>query len=73
MLVLQNAPEAKLELPGLNIRQVDVSTHQSQFDLALTFKERFDSAGNAAGIIATWEYSLDLFDPESVMNVAYAV
>ena len=72
MLVLQNAPAAKLELPGLNIRQVTVPTHQSQFDLSLTLNERFDSAGNPAGIAATWEYSLDLFDPESVMNVAYA-
>src|SRR5580765_937020 len=71
-LVLQNAPEAKLELPGINIQQIAVSTHRSQFDLALTLTERFDAAGNAAGITAAWEYSSDLFDPESVVNLGSA-
>ena len=72
VLVLQNAPEAKLELPGLNIHQVAVSTQQVQFDLSLTLKENFDSAGSAAGVIGTLEYSLDLFDPETAMNLASA-
>ena len=71
-LVLQNAPEAKLELPGLSIEQVAVPTHQSQFDLALTLNEYFDSAGNAAGIAGTWEYSLDLFEPETATHLASA-
>ena len=72
VLVLQNAPEAMLELPGLNIQQVAVPNYQSQFDIALTLNEHFDSAGNAAGIAGTWEYSLDLFEPESVINLASA-
>ena len=72
VLVLQNAPEARLELPRLNIQQVAVPNYQSQFDLALTLNEHFDSAGNAAGIAGTWEYSLDLFEPESVINLASA-
>ena len=72
VLVLQNAPEAKLDLPGLNIQQVVVSTHQAQFDLALTLNENFDSAGSAAGIIGTLEYSLDLFDPETAVNLVSA-
>ncbi|HZE24496.1 MAG TPA: condensation domain-containing protein, partial [Blattabacteriaceae bacterium] len=41
VLVLQNAPEAKLELPRLNIQQVAIPAHQSQFDLALTLNEHF--------------------------------
>jgi amino acid adenylation domain-containing protein/non-ribosomal peptide synthase protein (TIGR01720 family) len=72
MLVLQNAPAAKLELPGINIQQITVSTHRSQFDLALTLAERFDAAGNAAGITAAWEYSAELFDPESIVNLGTA-
>ncbi|HZI56986.1 MAG TPA: condensation domain-containing protein, partial [Verrucomicrobiae bacterium] len=72
MLVLQNAPAAKLELPGIRIQQIAVSTHRSQFDLSLTLSERFDAAGNAAGITAAWEYSSDLFDPESIVNLGSA-
>ncbi len=72
VLVLQNAPEASLNLPGLNIQQVAVPIHQSQFDLALTLNERFDPAGNAVGIAGTWEYSLDLFDPETATHLASA-
>ncbi|MFL6311057.1 MAG: amino acid adenylation domain-containing protein [Terriglobales bacterium] len=72
VLVLQNAPEASVELPGLNIQQVVVPSYQSQFDLSLTLNEHFDSAGNAAGIAGTWEYSLDLFEPESVINLESA-
>src|SRR5438270_8249816 len=72
MLVLQNEPEAKLELPRLNIQQVAIPANQSQFDLALTLNEHVDSAGNAAGLAGTWEYSRDLFEPESVINLASA-
>ncbi|HET9164853.1 MAG TPA: condensation domain-containing protein, partial [Candidatus Angelobacter sp.] len=68
-LVLQNAPEAKLDLPRINIQQVIVSTHQAQFDLAFTLNENFDPAGSAAGIMGTLEYSLDLFDHGTVVNL----
>jgi amino acid adenylation domain-containing protein/non-ribosomal peptide synthase protein (TIGR01720 family) len=70
MLVLQNAPEARLKLAGLEIELVTVRLDQSQFDLALTLTERFDSSGNPAGIAALWEYSTDLFERETVIGLA---
>jgi amino acid adenylation domain-containing protein/non-ribosomal peptide synthase protein (TIGR01720 family) len=70
MLVLQNAPEARLKLPGLEIELVTVRLDQSQFDLALMLTERSDASGNPAGIAALWEYSSQLLDRESVIRFA---
>src|SRR5262249_53642924 len=70
MLVLQNAPQARLHLPGINMIQIAVPIQQVQFDLALTLSERFDPAGKAAGIAGTLEYSVDLFDRETALQLA---
>ena len=66
MLVLQNAPAARLELQDLTFEQCAVATQHSQFDLALTISECFDAEGNPAGLSCVWEYSSDLFDRETV-------
>ena len=44
MLVLQNAPEAKLELPGIRIREQELGETQAKFDLTFSVSERL-SAG----------------------------
>ena len=60
MFVLQNAPEAALELSGLNITPIESDHATSKFDLTLSVEER-DGA-----FVCHWEYNTDLFLPESI-------
>ncbi|HYO12242.1 MAG TPA: amino acid adenylation domain-containing protein, partial [Thermoanaerobaculia bacterium] len=59
MLVLQNAPDAPLELPGLTLETVGVESRWAKFDLLLTLLE---GRGKDEGISGSLAYSLDLFD-----------
>ncbi|HYG61368.1 MAG TPA: condensation domain-containing protein, partial [Thermoanaerobaculia bacterium] len=56
MLVLQNAPKAELELPGLTLAPVPPALGAAQFDLSLSFME----AGSE--VRAALEYDARLFD-----------
>jgi amino acid adenylation domain-containing protein len=53
---LQNAPRAELELPGLRVSRLRVSTRTSKFDLSLYVAEMADGLG------VTLEYSTALFE-----------
>ncbi|HKQ60128.1 MAG TPA: amino acid adenylation domain-containing protein, partial [Candidatus Polarisedimenticolaceae bacterium] len=54
----------RLELPGLQLRPVDVPVDTTQFDLSLTLMR------TEAGLSASLDYDTDLFDGESVERLA---
>ena len=56
MLVLQNAPGAAAELPGLRLRALERESQVAKFDLTLFLAE---SGGGLAGVL---EYATALFD-----------
>ena len=60
MVVLQNAPSASLDLPGLTLSLLDLPNNTSKFDLTLILAEVDDCL---QGVI---EYSTDLFDRTTI-------
>ncbi|HSK79450.1 MAG TPA: amino acid adenylation domain-containing protein, partial [Thermoanaerobaculia bacterium] len=63
MLVLQNAPQHRLELPGLTLSPYPVESGTSRFDLLLNVNE-------ADGVLlGDMEYSRDLFDPATILRL----
>ncbi|MEV6447950.1 amino acid adenylation domain-containing protein [Amycolatopsis sp. NPDC051716] len=65
-VVLQNAPSAELDLPGLHVRPMRVRPLVSKFDFSLSLDEHHDDAGGPAGLSGYVEYSTDLFDAGTV-------
>ena len=63
MFVLQNAPRRTLELSGLRLSLQDTSSGASKFDLTL-FAQPTDD-----GLLASVEYSADLFDANMVRRL----
>jgi len=63
LFVLQNAPRDELTLPGLELSHMDVSNGTTHFDLTLQLEE------SAAGMIGVIEYSVDLFDEETMKRL----
>ncbi|HKH48447.1 MAG TPA: amino acid adenylation domain-containing protein [Thermoanaerobaculia bacterium] len=64
LLVLQNAAQGSLELPGLEVHPVAVDTGTSKLDLTLELSE------DAEGLAGSIEYRRDLFDPATVEHLA---
>ncbi|HEX4954999.1 MAG TPA: amino acid adenylation domain-containing protein [Thermoanaerobaculia bacterium] len=64
LFVLQNAPQERLEAPGLEITPYPVAEESARFDLAL-----FVIPG-AEGLGGSWSYRRSLFDPETVARLA---
>lgn len=60
MLVLQNTPEAQLQLPGLTVVPEDPALTLSMFDLSLSLEERGEV------IEGSLTYATDLFDRPTV-------
>ena len=69
MLVLQNAPEPELDLPGVTAEHEPAGTGPAKFDLSFDFTESF-AAGEPAGIAGTITFAQDMFDPGTVRGVA---
>jgi amino acid adenylation domain-containing protein len=67
MLVLQNAPGATLDIPGLTLAPADAVWSGAKFDLTLQLSETTN------GIAAFWEYDPDLFDAATVLRLARAL
>ncbi|MFJ9113825.1 amino acid adenylation domain-containing protein, partial [Streptomyces sp. NPDC102283] len=65
-LVVQNAPDSSIELPGLRVTEMEAGTGTARFDLLISLVERFDAFGEPVGIEAWVEYSTDLFDGSTV-------
>ncbi|CUW25653.1 non-ribosomal peptide synthetase [Streptomyces reticuli] len=65
MVVLQNTPAAALDLPGLDVTDVEPESDQAPFDLTLEFAETGDGALH--GLLT---YNTDLFDPATAERMA---
>jgi amino acid adenylation domain-containing protein len=63
LFVLQNAPRDELTLAGLELSHMDVSNGATHFDLTLQLEE------SAEGMVGVIEYSLDLFDEETMKDL----
>ncbi|MEE1813455.1 condensation domain-containing protein, partial [Streptomyces sp. BE133] len=70
MLTFQNNARADFELPGLRVTPESGSLDVSKFDLSFTLAEEQDPDGAPAGIDGYLEYSVDLFDRETVEVLA---
>lgn len=64
LFILQNTPGSAVKLPGLTAEIVEVDPGVAQYDLTLSLREGDD--GLSGGI----EYSLDLFELETVARLA---
>ncbi|MES2695947.1 MAG: amino acid adenylation domain-containing protein, partial [Verrucomicrobiota bacterium] len=63
MFVLQNAPMAPAELPGLKLEPMDVDTGTTKFDLMLTMLE------SPQGLRAGFEYNAELFEVATIARM----
>lgn len=63
MFVLQNAPAAASQWPGLTLEPMDLTTGTTKFDLMLTMLE------SPEGLRAGFEYNADLFDAATVARM----
>jgi amino acid adenylation domain-containing protein len=84
LLVLQNAPQGGLQLPGLTLEPIPRQDDTAKFDLTLAAAPSAGAAGasgaaGAAGAPGTpgitgldlvWEYNSDLFDPATIERLA---
>jgi alpha-ketoglutarate-dependent taurine dioxygenase len=64
LFVLQNAPMPALELPDLTLTPLEIDNGTSKFNLALLMKE------TEQGLVATWNYNADLFDPTTITRIS---
>ncbi|MFJ4523403.1 non-ribosomal peptide synthase/polyketide synthase [Streptomyces sp. NPDC088810] len=65
MVVLQNTPAAGLDLPGLDVTDVEPESEQAAFDLTVEFAET--GSGGLHGLLT---YNTDLFDPATAERMA---
>ncbi|UAA39457.1 non-ribosomal peptide synthase/polyketide synthase [Paraneptunicella aestuarii] len=56
MLILQNQEMEALNLPGLEVKQLQPTTSYAQYDLTLTIQE------DDNGLKMDWQYAADIFD-----------
>jgi amino acid adenylation domain-containing protein len=63
LFILQNAPVSALQLPGLKLEILGNESKNSKIDLALSVSE------TNAGLIATFEYSTDLFEAATISRM----
>ena len=59
-------PAAELVLEGLQVTSLPVDTRTARMDLAFSLAERFNEAGEPAGIGGTVEFRTDVFDAASI-------
>jgi amino acid adenylation domain-containing protein len=64
LFVLQNMPAKGLELEGLRFSAVDLDWQSSRFDLGVFAEE------NDEGLLCSWQYRVDLFDPPTIASMA---
>ncbi|HKX28592.1 MAG TPA: amino acid adenylation domain-containing protein [Blastocatellia bacterium] len=60
MLVLQNAPAARLEIPGLQLSYLEIPAETSKFDLLLSIEDGADR------LICDLNYDCDLFEAATI-------
>ena len=64
MMILQNTPGERLELPGLQVSMVGSDTGTAKLDLVLSVAEGADA------LKTHWEYNTDLFTEETIRRSA---
>ncbi|HEY9430810.1 MAG TPA: amino acid adenylation domain-containing protein, partial [Blastocatellia bacterium] len=64
MMALQNAGREELKIKGLKVCEIEGETGAAKFDLLLTLTE------GEGGFVGSLEYSLDLYDGETVRRMA---
>ncbi|HJP95209.1 MAG TPA: amino acid adenylation domain-containing protein [Pyrinomonadaceae bacterium] len=64
VLVLQNTPERKVELPGLVVTPLKYQAESAKFDLTLYFDEL------GPELQGTFEYNTDLFDRDTIARMS---
>ncbi|MGZ4112072.1 MAG: non-ribosomal peptide synthetase, partial [Tumebacillaceae bacterium] len=64
MFILQNTPMDGLQLPGLDLQPLPLTSTTSKFDITLSLTE------NEQGLGGTWEYNSDLFDATTIERMA---
>ena len=64
MLVLQNASQEALELPGVSLSSLPQGTVSARFDLTLSMEE------TETGLVSYWEYNTDLFESKTIERMA---
>ncbi|MEU1400655.1 amino acid adenylation domain-containing protein, partial [Micromonospora zamorensis] len=69
MLVLQNNEDARIDLPGLGVRNEFVGSNTAKFDLTVQLFEGEDSEG-AVTLTGLFEYSADLFTRATAERLA---
>src|SRR5699024_1187854 len=70
MLVLQNAPEARLKLPGIVMSEQVLPDTIAKFDLTVSLTEEASAEGEAGGLTGYVEYCAELFERETVEQLA---
>ncbi|MEU2789928.1 amino acid adenylation domain-containing protein, partial [Streptomyces sp. NPDC007100] len=71
MLSLGNVPEARWELPGLQVQPMPpLSAPPTRFDLAVALAERHGADGAPDGLDGGMLYAADLFDEETVQALS---
>lgn len=70
MLAFQNTPEPDLTLPGIDAELRLDTVGRAKFDLTIEFRERRGEDGAPAGIDGWFEYTSDLYERETVENLA---
>ncbi|MGW4355805.1 amino acid adenylation domain-containing protein [Nocardia sp. NPDC004582] len=65
-MTLQNLTPARLELPDVQVTDVDLSVPVTKFDLDLSMIERVTADGVVHGISGALTYATDLFDAATV-------
>ncbi len=63
MFILQNAPRAPLDLPGLVLEPLPAHSGVAHYEITLTATEQ------AAGLHLQWEYNSDLFDEATIARM----
>ncbi|MFD3258203.1 amino acid adenylation domain-containing protein [Paenibacillus lentus] len=71
MLVLQNTPEAPLELPEATATLHLVNSSTAKFDLTVELNERRSADGTPGGLSGLLEYSKDLYEQQTAEAFAY--
>ncbi|MFD6691083.1 amino acid adenylation domain-containing protein, partial [Streptomyces bacillaris] len=69
-LGLQAVSTSDWELAGLRAGAQPIGLDTSRFDLSFSFAEERDESGAPAGLKGDLEFSLDLFDAETVQGIA---
>src|SRR5439155_2847743 len=64
LLVLQNVPMPNVEMAGLDVREFDLDSGTTNFDLTISLTE------TPEGLTGRIEYATDLFDPERIERMA---